>query len=183
VALAFRHSGSRLTIRAEHVHERLHEQPGVATTWTPDFPRLDRAQVVAAAVTRSLEEAKPVSIRRPVVWAAPSIAVVLLREHRSQKASIMQTLARIETAPIRTELQARLDRHAAQLEHCDPDNPRARHHREAIAEIATAIARINSEHYGICLACGTRIPSERLDARPEATTCVHCHGRKPRLIG
>jgi DnaK suppressor protein len=31
--------------------------------------------------------------------------------------------------------------------------------------------------YGVCEACGRQIPTERLQARPEATMCLECQGR------
>lgn len=37
--------------------------------------------------------------------------------------------------------------------------------------------------YGICEACGQRIPPERLDIVPEATLCVECQAKAERFIG
>ncbi len=42
--------------------------------------------------------------------------------------------------------------------------------------IEAALARIDSEEYGVCLDCGNTIPSARLDAIPWAVRCVACQG-------
>jgi DnaK suppressor protein len=41
-------------------------------------------------------------------------------------------------------------------------------------ELQGAIARQESGDYGTCLVCGRPIPAARLEARPQATTCVGC---------
>ena len=41
-----------------------------------------------------------------------------------------------------------------------------------IAELRTALARIDAGTYGICAVCGDAIPEARLEVRPAATTCV-----------
>ena len=40
--------------------------------------------------------------------------------------------------------------------------------------IEAALARIDSEKYGVCLDCGNAIPGVRLDAIPWAARCVAC---------
>ncbi len=46
----------------------------------------------------------------------------------------------------------------------------AAHRREVVA----ALDRIEAGTFGTCERCGTRIPDERLEARPTATLCVSC---------
>lgn len=46
-----------------------------------------------------------------------------------------------------------------------------------VAGIDTALARIDSGHYGQCISCGGVIAAARLDASPEAGRCISCHGR------
>lgn len=41
-------------------------------------------------------------------------------------------------------------------------------------EVKAALARIEAGTYGTCVQCGTTLPEERLDARPEAARCVQC---------
>jgi DnaK suppressor protein len=45
---------------------------------------------------------------------------------------------------------------------------------EHLAEIDAALARVEEGTYGTCAGCGRPIPSERLEVRPTATTCVAC---------
>jgi DnaK suppressor protein len=40
--------------------------------------------------------------------------------------------------------------------------------------IEAALARIDSEEYGVCLDCGNAIPCARLDAIPWAVRCIAC---------
>lgn len=49
--------------------------------------------------------------------------------------------------------------------------------KETIAQIDSALARIDAGTYGICAQCGTSIPEERLELRPFAATCVACSAR------
>jgi DnaK suppressor protein len=45
------------------------------------------------------------------------------------------------------------------------------------AHITEALARIDAGSYGKCIDCGTALPEERLEARPEAARCVNCQAR------
>src|SRR5690348_12330535 len=47
-----------------------------------------------------------------------------------------------------------------------------------LLELDAALQRIADGSYGTCARCGRPIPAERLDARPEATLCVVCAGRR-----
>jgi RNA polymerase-binding transcription factor len=40
--------------------------------------------------------------------------------------------------------------------------------------IEAALARIDSEEYGVCMDCGNAIPAARLDAIPWAVRCIAC---------
>lgn len=46
--------------------------------------------------------------------------------------------------------------------------------RAALVEVDAALARIDAGTYGLCSGCGKPVPVERLEARPEAATCVPC---------
>jgi DnaK suppressor protein len=48
--------------------------------------------------------------------------------------------------------------------------------REA-AQVEAALHARQTGMYGVCANCGQAIPSERLEARPEATLCVDCQRR------
>jgi DnaK suppressor protein len=47
-----------------------------------------------------------------------------------------------------------------------------------LAEIDTALERIENGTYGTCANCGTEIPEERLEALPYATLCIDCKRRE-----
>jgi len=51
-----------------------------------------------------------------------------------------------------------------------------------LAEVLEAIERLGRGTYGVCERCGNRIPSERLEARPEARYCIVCAGLRRRQI-
>ncbi|WP_186808287.1 TraR/DksA family transcriptional regulator, partial [Agrococcus baldri] len=46
--------------------------------------------------------------------------------------------------------------------------------RDALAAIDAAAARLERGDDGICEVCGRPIAPERLEARPDATTCISC---------
>jgi RNA polymerase-binding protein DksA len=46
--------------------------------------------------------------------------------------------------------------------------------RKEISEIASALARIESGDYGICIDCGVEIPEGRLEVKPYARRCIQC---------
>ena len=51
--------------------------------------------------------------------------------------------------------------------------------RSRLAELDAALARLGSGSYGTCERCGRAIAPARLDARPEARTCIECASRRP----
>ena len=48
-------------------------------------------------------------------------------------------------------------------------------------DVERALARLGTGTYGICEECSEPIPLERLRALPEATRCVRCQRRHPRI--
>jgi RNA polymerase-binding transcription factor DksA len=50
--------------------------------------------------------------------------------------------------------------------------------REQVAAVDAALARLADGGYGVCDRCGQAIGTERLAARPAATTCIRCAGRR-----
>ena len=46
--------------------------------------------------------------------------------------------------------------------------------RHELQQVADALARMDAGTYGVCAACGRRIPPARLEARPFAELCVPC---------
>jgi DnaK suppressor protein len=43
-----------------------------------------------------------------------------------------------------------------------------------LEQVDAALARLEEGTYGVCVVCGRPIPSERLEVRPSAATCVGC---------
>ena len=66
-----------------------------------------------------------------------------------------------------------------------PDDTAAEHDRiraaliegawRVLADIDTALHRMRTGRYGMCLHCGSPIPLEQLHTIPYAATCVDCH--------
>lgn len=73
---------------------------------------------------------------------------------------------------------SRLDQHAAEaaselteMERDDALRAVVENQRQQVVE---ALARLDDGSYGRCVQCGTTLPDERLEARPEAARCVTC---------
>ncbi len=49
--------------------------------------------------------------------------------------------------------------------------------RHRLAELEAALVRLDAGDYGRCERCGRAIDPARLDARPEARTCIDCARR------
>jgi DnaK suppressor protein len=49
--------------------------------------------------------------------------------------------------------------------------------RDQQERVREALARIEAGTYGRCVDCGTELPDERLEVRPEASRCVNCQQR------
>lgn len=45
---------------------------------------------------------------------------------------------------------------------------------EQTQQVREALDRLRAGTYGQCVECGTQLPEERLEARPEAARCVDC---------
>ena len=50
--------------------------------------------------------------------------------------------------------------------------------REHLAEIDSALWKLDDGRYGVCEICGQPVGDERLAARPTATRCVRCASRR-----
>lgn len=46
--------------------------------------------------------------------------------------------------------------------------------RQRLAEVEAATRRLDAGTYGVCESCGRPIAPARLEARPEARTCITC---------
>ena len=52
----------------------------------------------------------------------------------------------------------------------------AQNEEQLLEEVEAALERIEAGTYGTCELCGREIPKERLDAIPQAATCIECAG-------
>ena len=52
----------------------------------------------------------------------------------------------------------------------------------AIIAVTEAIARVDAGTYGDCLGCGEAIGPARLEALPEAPTCIDCAARREQRL-
>ena len=50
---------------------------------------------------------------------------------------------------------------------------------EHLAALDLALERVDQGTYGVCESCGREVEEGRLEARPEATTCIACASRRP----
>jgi DnaK suppressor protein len=46
--------------------------------------------------------------------------------------------------------------------------------RQSLADLESALARMEAGTYGVCTRCGAAIPAERLHAVPSAQLCITC---------
>ncbi|HQH74272.1 MAG TPA: TraR/DksA C4-type zinc finger protein [bacterium] len=54
----------------------------------------------------------------------------------------------------------------------------AEHERNRLAELTTALQKIEEGTYGICSKCGQEIPEARLNAMPTAKLCLVCQSKQ-----
>lgn len=78
-------------------------------------------------------------------------------------------------APVELDQQSvgRLSRMDA-MQQQSMDIAREERRQRRLKVITAALARMDSEDYGYCLACGDDIPYKRLLADPATTRCVDC---------
>ncbi|MEC8421268.1 MAG: TraR/DksA C4-type zinc finger protein [Verrucomicrobiota bacterium] len=49
-----------------------------------------------------------------------------------------------------------------------------RRKKRQLAEIKSALSKIEMGNYGVCIFCGKKINAERLEVSPESQTCIRC---------
>jgi len=96
-------------------------------------------------------------------------------------ADVDRSIATLEAESGRPSSSLRPD-----VETADPGTALSDADREAAAiealtlqrkHLIDALARVEAGSYGKCVECGTALPDERLEARPEAARCVNCQAR------
>jgi RNA polymerase-binding transcription factor DksA len=116
-------------------------------------------------------------------------APVAMSQHSARSGGSPLATAQADT--VRAHLLAEAETHGSALARCtaalvtsSPDNMtdlaralnalRMYEAREALEEIAGALARVEAGRYGICLACERPIPREHLATTPQARFCAAC---------
>jgi RNA polymerase-binding protein DksA len=91
----------------------------------------------------------------------------------ANKDELQQRLARIEENHRRPLAQDSTER-ATELEDLDVVDALGNEARFELRQITDALARIETQDYGICEACGEPIREARLLAYPHAAKCIDC---------
>ena len=90
-----------------------------------------------------------------------------------QKQELEQRLARINKNH-RRPLEADSKERAMQLENSEVVDALGNEAREELAQISSALMRIEKGEYGSCILCGDTINEQRLIAFPQADKCIEC---------
>ena len=87
----------------------------------------------------------------------------------TQRGRLKQLCAELQS--MRSDDSVRLD--ASKISHLEAaaqlENIEAR-----LDSIDLALSRLREGQFGLCVECGNEIPTERLEARPDASLCVPC---------
>jgi DnaK suppressor protein len=98
---------------------------------------------------------------------------MLRKQMESKKAELTARLERI-TANLRRGYDADSKERAKEMEDSEVVDALGNEAREEIAKISAALTRVAAGEYGSCIACGTVIAPQRLDAYPYADECIEC---------
>jgi len=74
----------------------------------------------------------------------------------------------------RNPLDADSGEQAAQLGNVEVVSALENEAVQELADIGSALQRLEAGNYGICTSCGDEISSERLQARPASAECLDC---------
>lgn len=90
-----------------------------------------------------------------------------------KKEELSVRLERI-TANLRRGYEADSKERAQQLEDSEVVDALGNEARTELNKISTALSRIDSGDFGICVECGLSIGKGRIEAYPYATECIDC---------
>ena len=108
------------------------------------------------------------------------------QQARTQLSRLLVDLRAVRTTLARPDGAGGQTASAAVPDRADPASALSDHGRESaileaagerIAEVTAALVRLEDGSWGVCVDCGQPIPEARLEARPEATRCVHDQAR------
>ena len=90
-----------------------------------------------------------------------------------QKAELSERVDNIR-ADIGRGLDADSAEQATQLENSEVLNALVQEGEQELAQVKSAMLRIDDGTFGACTACGEMISDERLNARPYSGECISC---------
>jgi RNA polymerase-binding protein DksA len=93
-----------------------------------------------------------------------------LREEYEKKIGAIDADVHHKNEPVEKDFAEQ----ATQRENDDVLNALNEDAKVIVSQINSALHRIDTEEYGICMECGIDISKERLDAVPYATLCIEC---------
>ena len=99
----------------------------------------------------------------------PELIEQMRRKLEDEKAEIID-----QTKPQWEEIGTDEDDSAMEVEAYDTEVAMSLEAKEKLKKIDEALERITSGVYGKCEKCGKAIDQERLEAEPDAVTCVGC---------
>ena len=97
----------------------------------------------------------------------------LRKELLHKKEELTARLERI-TANLRRGYEADSKERAKQLEDSEVVDALGNEARAELKKISAALARMDSDEFGICIDCGVRIDEGRITAYPYALECIDC---------
>lgn len=90
-----------------------------------------------------------------------------------KKGELTARLERI-TANLRRGYEADSKERAKQMEDNEVVDALGNEARAELTKISAALRRIDAGDYGVCVECGSRIETGRLEAHPYAQDCIDC---------
>ena len=97
-----------------------------------------------------------------------------IRKHLEERQEFLHKKLERITENVRSPLAADSEEQVVVRENQEVIDDLGNMTRKEISEIASALARIESGDYGICIDCGVEIPEERLEVKPYARRCIQC---------
>lgn len=91
----------------------------------------------------------------------------------AKRQELARRLARI-TQNITAGHSADSEEQAQELENAEVVDALGNETRRELSKVASALAQMDNETYGICVDCGEDIPLARLQAHPFADRCIRC---------
>ena len=91
----------------------------------------------------------------------------------AKRQELASRLARI-TQNITAGHSADSEEQAQELENAEVVDALGNETRRELSKVASALAQMENETYGVCVDCGEDIPLARLQAHPFADRCIRC---------